>query len=281
MADNREETYERIPWETLASPKADRQPLIIGLAASIVVGALVYSYVYNRPVEGPVEPVGVQTEPAAPSTSPVPVAPAPGPSTPEVIAEADLYAVAPDRLAMSAAGFAEWFVMEYFTSANGGDASVIRTMLASDIPVPTVPDGTVIFVEMVRALTVGDLDVGRHSVEVLVRYLVSDGGGPYQRMAPEIFTMEVATAGSGFQIVGAPEIRPAVVEDAPGPILGEVPADIAASAIATRDNAGVVGGSLSPDGSWRVVMTTIGPGGMERPETVVVWPAQADPPVTP
>lgn len=282
MEDKREEIYERIPWDTIASPKADRQPLIIGVAAAIVVGALVYSYMSNRPVEAPVPVAVTETAPAAASTIPLaPMAPAPLPTAPQVIAEADLYAVAPDRLASSAASYAEWFVMEYLTSSGASESSIIRQMLAPDIPVPTLPEETVVFVEWVSALSIADLDVGRHSVDVLVRYLVSRGGGPYERVDPEIFRVEVVASGSDFQIVGAPEIVAFTVGDPSGPMLGEVPADVVAGVAAARPDASVVGGTALPDGTWRVVVMASGPGGIERPETVVVAPATTDPPVSP
>lgn len=281
MEDKREEIYERIPWERIESQKGDKQTLIIGLAAAIVVGALAYSYMSGRSVD--VAPVTSQETVAVPppQSAPAPVPAAPFPTTPQVIAEADLYAVAPDRLAWAAAGYAEWFVMEYLTAGAADEASFIRKMLSSDIPVPSFPEGSVVFVEWLGALSIEDLDVGRHSVEVLVRYLVSRDGGAYERADPEVFRVEVAAVGTGFEVIGAPEITAFTVGDPSGPTLGEVPAEVIAQVAQMRPDARIVGGTLSEEGSWRLVVVGVGPGGIQRPESFVVSPEPANPPVSP
>ncbi|HSK06208.1 MAG TPA: hypothetical protein VK990_01725, partial [Acidimicrobiia bacterium] len=64
MEPERNEVYERIPWETLEEKKSDRQWMTLAIAGAIVLGALAYSFMSNRP---PAIAVAT-TVPAAPAT---------------------------------------------------------------------------------------------------------------------------------------------------------------------------------------------------------------------
>lgn len=274
MDEKREEIYERIPWETLEKRGGDKQWLVIGVAAAVVVGALAYSFMANRTLP---PPVAVDSQAAAPM--PQPVAPVPAPvspvaTAPQVVAEADLYAVPPGRLAESAAALAEWFVIEYLT-ADGTDEgqSVLRNLLPSDVPLPVVPDGTVVFVEWVRAMSVEeDGGPGRFSVEVLARYMTADDGQAYRRVQPEIFTVTVSSDESGDHIVGPPHIGSVVVGAATPVGLMEVPAEILPFVEQLRPGSQIVGGIPYGDGTWEVAIMSPGPGAISRPEMIMVSP---------
>ena len=54
MESERNETYERIPWETLDEKKPDRQWLMMAVAGAVVLGAIAYSFMSNRPAPVPV-----------------------------------------------------------------------------------------------------------------------------------------------------------------------------------------------------------------------------------
>lgn len=286
MDEKRDEIYERIPWETLEKSGSDRQWWVIGVAVAVVAGALGYSFVSNRQIApppavatdqmaaapSPVPPAAV----AAPSAPPlVPSAPpvAPVATPPQVVAEADLYALPPDSLRNQASAHAEWFVTEYLT-ADGSDVetNTLRSLLPPDLPLPTVPDGTLTFVEWVLTLEVVEAGPGRFDVDVLARYMVASGGEPYQRLDPEIFTVTVAVDETGPRIVGAPRVRPAEVLEAIAIGLIELPPEAVSAVSQLRPDSTVLGGIANQDGSWTVTLMTIGPGGVERPESLVVVP---------
>jgi len=279
MDEKRDEIYERIPWETLEKSGNDRQWWVMGVAAAVVAGALGYSFVSNRPVAPPVAVAAVQPEatPAPVPTAPVavPAVPpaAPVATPPQAVAEADLYAVPPDTLRSQASAFAEWFVSEYLTADGSADEpNTLRTLLPADLPLPEAPDGTLTFVEWVVALEVVEAGPGQFEVDVLARYMVASGGEPYQRLEPEVFTVTVAADESGFRIVGAPRIRPAEVPAADVVGFVELPSEVLNAVTQLRPDSTVIGGISNQDGSWTVSLTTIGPGGVDRPESIVVVP---------
>lgn len=273
MEEKREEIYERIPWETLENPRNDRQTLIIGIAAAVVVGALAYSF-FSKQQAAPVvaAPVGVtapQPVPTVPAPALEPLAPPPSPA-PQNIAEADLYAVAPSALAELAAAHAEWFVLEYLTIDGSQENPTLRMLLPGDIPIPSAPEGARVFVEWVRALSTEEIEVGLYAVDVLARYMVASDGQTYERVAPEMLSVVVAVTESGAQVRGVPMVGQAVTTSNGAASLVEVPAGIADLVLGVHPDAEVIGGLHDPSGGWQVVAMVPTPGGIVRPILIEV-----------
>ncbi|TDI36307.1 MAG: hypothetical protein E2O99_03760, partial [Acidobacteria bacterium] len=112
MDEERQEVYERIPWETLEKQGGDRQWLVVAVAGAVAVGALAYSFTKSQPA-----PASVPNPVAAAVTDPpvtMAIAPVTTLQTPLVMAEADLYAIDPERIIDQAKALAEWFAVEYF-----------------------------------------------------------------------------------------------------------------------------------------------------------------------
>jgi hypothetical protein len=271
MDEQKQEVYERIPWETLEDRGKDRQWLIMGIASAVVAGSLGFSFMSNRSVPLPPEPSGVVTAEATPSTTLTPV-PQPQPA-PSIVSEADLYAVDPDRLASEAAAHARWVVREYLASAGSADQrEILRSLLPADLPLPSIPEGVLVFVEWVDSVGVEELDVGTYRVDVLARYMVSTDGSDYQRVAPEIFTVDIGVADGLPRLLSAPSVKVAEATATAGLGLGDIPETVAASAASISPGSEIVGGYVSASGTWNVVVLTVGPGGVLRPETVTISP---------
>jgi hypothetical protein len=277
MERERNEVYERIPWETLEPKGGDRQWWMFALAGAIVLGALAYSFMANRAV-----PVSTATSQAATATAPLSSAsppaalapPVPEVSTPMLVTEADLMAVAPERLIERATAHAEWFVAEY-VSVDGSEEGrrALASLMPAGIAIPEAPDGSRVFVEWVRAIAVEEIGAEEYRVEVLVRSLLADGDEPYRRQAPFTATVDIRIAESGPQVV-MPPVLSAVTNPEPMPLaLVPVPPDVEAAAIAASGASAVAGGVQTPTGEWRVVVTAPGPDGVPRPSTVLVPPS--------
>ncbi len=271
METERNEVYERIPWETLEKKSTDKQWLLMAVAGALVLGALAYSFVINRPA---------QTQPLPPTTvaqalpEPLvlsPVAAAPPPSSPVLVAEADLYAVDPERWLDRATAHAEWFVAEYFTVDGSPEtAETLRSLLPAGLPAVDPPKETSVFVEWVRTLEVEEIAPFAYRVRVLVRLLVANGDNPYVRQAPVVATVEVAVDETGPRVLMPPEVGPADVTSQETLSLTPVPPDIEAMAISTTGATEVLGGRQLDDGRWQVVVVGPGPDGVSRPMTVTV-----------
>ena len=263
METERQETYERIPWETLDRPRGDRQWLIIAISVAVAVGALAYSFMRNQPLPAPAA-VEALTTPVTPPTIP-PVSP---PSTsPLVVAEADLYAVDPERRIDQAAAHAEWLVVEYF-SADGSEesASTLRALLPGAVPLPVVPEGTQVFVDWVAAQNVTEVAPLTYRVEVVVRFMVSGSEGRFIRQPTRVATVEVVFGEDGLpRIATAPIIAFATPPEPAAMELGQVPSHIAAQVAGYGE---VVGGRSLPNGRWEVVVMVTGLDGITRPTTM-------------
>jgi hypothetical protein len=278
MERERNEVYERIPWETLESKGGDRQWWMFALAGAIVLGALAYSYMANRPV-----PASAVTSLAATANAPLPAAappatlaatPVPDMSTPMLVTEADLFAVAPERLIERAAAHAEWFVAEY-VSVDGSEEGrrALASLMPAGIVVPEATDGSRVFVEWVRAIGVEEIGPQEYRVVVLIRSLLANGEEPYRRQAPFTATVDVRITEAGPQVV-MPPVLAAVTNPEPTPLaLVPVPPEVEAAATAASGASAVAGGVQAPTGEWRVVVTAPGPDGVLRPSTVVVPPS--------
>lgn len=267
MEPERDEVYERIPWETLEKRSGDRQWLVYAIAGAVTLGALAYSFTRNQPVSEPavaVAPV-VSTFPATTIASNMDSPPSTV-ASPIVVAEADLYAVDPERLIDRAAAHAEWFAME-FTTVDGSDESrrELQGLLPGGIPLPEAPEGTQVYVDWVRATQVTQTGPTSFDVEVLVRSLSSTGEEGFSRRPTEVMWVPVsldddgaASVTSAPRMAGAPSV---ITHELP---LGDVPADVAAEV----DAGDIVGGFQGSDGGWNIVVMAEDPSGVRRPLTV-------------
>lgn len=272
MEKERNEVYERIPWEHLDKQGSDKQWLLVGLAGAVALGALAYSFMKNQPVEPAAAAPAVQQTVAATAQAGTTET---GPTTattvaiPVVISEADLYAIDPQQLADVASAHAEWFAVEYFSVDGSAESSAtLLELLPEGVPMPEAPAGTQVFVDWVgthRITQVGDLDF---AVEVLVRSLVSTPDSGFIRQPVRLVEVQVSLGVDGEpRVVSAPvllEVAPA----SPGRLeLTEIPEEVRA---AVSGSGNPVGGLLQADGSWRVLVMSTGPDGVTRPVMVDV-----------
>ena len=271
METERNEVYERIPWETLEKKSTDRQWVLMAVAGAVVLGALAYSFVSNRPTQGqPLPPTTLAQALPGPQVLP-PVAIAPPPTSPILVTEADLYAVDPERWLDRATAHAEWFVAEYFTvDGSPESAEILASLLPAGLPISTAPQNKSVFVEWVRTLNVTEIAPFRYRVEVLVRSLVSNGDNTYLRQPPIVATVEVAVDEKGPRVLMPPEVRAATVDSQEILALTPVPPEIEAMATALVGPVEILGGRLLDDGRWQVVAVGAGPDGVSRPMTVSV-----------
>lgn len=274
MEPERNEVYERIPWETLEEKKPDRQWLTFGVAGAIVLGALAYSFTSNRPAAVAPSTTVAMIEPSVTQASQVAAPPvaAPPPSTaPVVTAEADLYAVHPERIIDRVMAHAEWFVAEYLT-VDGSDQGLatLGALLPIGVPVPTAPEGTRVFVEWVRATAVEETGPLLFEVTVLARSLSATGEEAYVRQAPVEVIIPVSIAGETPQVMSAPRITPAPIGPAHDLALTAVPDDVATAVLEKSGGTEIVGGMQGADGDWDVVVLAPGADGVSRAVTVTV-----------
>jgi len=271
MEPDRNEVYERIPWETLERKGNDRQWLLYAVAGAVVLGALAYSFMRNQPVPVPPPAIAATTSVPATTTTAVPAAPQPPTvASPLVVAEADLFAVDPERLFDQAATHAEWFAVE-FVSFDGSEQSstTLSALLPADVPLPTAPDGTQVFVDWARAATVTQTGPASFDVEVLVRSLVTNGEEAFRREPTRALLVSVEMGDEeGPRIVGLPTL--AIIDPVDGPVLAltELPSDVAAAVDPALGEP--IGGVIAADGSLEIVVMAEGSDGVSRP--VVVSP---------
>ncbi len=268
METERQEVYERIPWETLERQGGDRQWLVIAISGAVAVGALAFSFMRGQPVAPALqEPAGAEVAAAVVPTS-VPPAPVTAVQGPMLVAEADLYAIDPERLIDIVAGHAEWFAVEFF-SIDGSDQSraTISGLLPQGIPAPEAPPGTQVFVDWVGVRSVAEVAPLTYEVEVLVRSLASHDDGAFERQPARSAIIEVLIGTDGVaRVTSAPTVT-ALSPPTPQPGgLAVVPAHIVAQVAGLGDP---IGGEQLADGRWKVVVMVTGPDGVRRPETFV------------
>ena len=215
MGEEREEIYERIPWDSINTPVSDRRWLVYAVSGAIALGSLTYSF-FSRPSQ----PVSVTTasevvEPLAaspPPTQPTSTAGVPDPPTsPLVMSEADLMAVEPDTLVDMASAYAEWFAYEYIAfdgSARSGE--LLRSMLPGTVPAPESPSGSQVWVDWVRAMEARQLEPALIEVDVIVRSLLASAGGEFERLPPRTVTLLIRIDGDGEPVVAS---APVVTEE--------------------------------------------------------------------
>ncbi|MGH8944772.1 MAG: hypothetical protein ACRDVL_01315 [Acidimicrobiia bacterium] len=269
MESERNEVYERIPWETLDRGGGDRQWLVIAVAGAIAVGAVAFSFMRGQPVPPPASAPIAEPAPAPAPTAPVESVPTTV-SSPLVVAEADLYAVDTDHLADLAAAHAEWFAVEYL-SVDGSDQSrqVLASLLPSGIPLPEASQGTQVFVDWAGAQAVTETAPLTYQVEVVVRSLVDRGEGGFTRQPATRMEVVVAVGEDGLPRVVRP---PRLIETPPSSpaemALTPVPEAVKSQVESTHGT--VVGGVAQPDGTWLVVALVTGADQVTRPVTVIV-----------
>lgn len=269
MEEERNEVYERIPWETLEKQGTDRQWLAYAVAGAVVVGALAYTFMQNRPLP-PLDSVPVAVvQPTAPMAA-IPIAPATTLGTPVVIAEADLYAVDPERLIDQAAAHAEWFAVEYFGVDGSTESSeTLAGLMPEGVPLPQAPEGVQVFVDWVAATSVVEVDILAFEVEVAVRSLRSGSDGVFVRQPTRIATLRVILGDDGLPRIAAPPLVANADALIPSPLeLVLVPEEIGGPLEAKYGT--VVGGQTMADGRWRVVVMSADVDGVVRPITVIV-----------
>ena len=275
MEEERHEVYERIPWETLEKNGADRQWLAYAIAGAVVVGALAYTFMQNRPLPLP-DPTEAAVEQPVASAAAVPIAPVTITSTPMVVAEADLYAEAdlfavdPERLIDQAAAHAEWFAVEYFAVDGSAESSqTLVSLMPEGIPLPEAPEGVQIFVDWVTATSVAELEPLVYEVEVAVRSLRSGSDGVFVRQPTRIAAIRVRLGDDGLPSVLSPPVVTTATAFSPSPLdLVPVPDEIRLQAEASHGP--VLGGQSTADGKWRVVVMATGVDGVARPTTVIM-----------
>jgi hypothetical protein len=239
-----------------------------------VLGALAYSFMSNRPAPIPVATTLAASVPETTRVaSPVPQATAQSVATtaPVVTAEADLYAVHPERVIDRAVAHAEWFVAEYLTMDGTEEGrAALTALLPAGVPMPAAADGTRVFVEWVRASAVEEVGQLVYRVTVLARSLAAASNEEYQRQAPLQVEVDVSVVGDIPQVVMAPRVSPAQ----PGPThqltLVTVPGEVGEAALQQSGGTEVVGGLQTPDGGWRVVVLAATPDGVSRPVSVPI-----------
>jgi len=269
MEPDRDEVYERIPWETLEARGGNRQWLVYAVAAALVVGALAYSFTRNQqapPAQQVAAPVVTSTVPATTATS----AAAPTPSTaagPVVVAEADLFAVDPERLIDVAAAHAEWFAVEY-VSYDGTPESerALEGLLPQGTPRPEAPEGTQVFVDWSRATNVVQTGPTEYDVEVTVRSLMAEDGSFFARQPPVRLVIPVELDEDGNPRIARPPFFESVDPAHPADMsLQAVPPEVAQTVEVEGE---IVGGLQGADGAWLVVVMKSGDDGVTRPVTV-------------
>jgi hypothetical protein len=267
MEQERDEVYERIPWETLEKRDGDRQWLVYAVAGAVVLGALAYSFMRNQPPSPPPEAFATTT--VAPTVTTVAPTTPSTVTSPIVVSEADLYAVDPDLLAARAASHAEWFAVE-FVAFDGSErsAETVAALLPGGLPAPTAPHGTQVFVDWAGVRSVTQTSPATFEVEVLVRSLVSNGDPGFVRQPPLVVLVEVTLGDDGEpRISGAPLVA-TVDPGSPAQLsLKPLPEPLAAQ----LDTAGgeILGGIVREDGTWEVVVVAEGPDGVRRPVTIL------------
>lgn len=267
MEQERDEVYERIPWETLEKREGDRQWVVYAVAGAVVLGALAFSFMRNQPVPPPPEALATTT-PAPTVTTIAPTTPSTV-ASPIVVSEADLYAVDPDLLAARAASHAEWFAVEYVAfDGSERSAETLAKLLPGGLPVPTAPEGTQVFVDWAGVRSVTQTNPVTFEVEVLVRSLVSNGDPGFLRQPPLLVQVEVTLGDDGEpRVSGAPLVA---AVDVGSPIqLGLSPLPEPLAAQLDTEGEEVIGGMVREDGIWEVVVVTEGSDGVRRPVTIL------------
>lgn len=266
MEPERQETYERIPWETLEKRRGDNQWVVYAIAAAVVLGALAYSFMRNQPPPAPASGTPAATPTTVPETTPASVVSTPSTvASPVVVAEADLYAVDPERLIDRVTGHAEWFAVEYM-AIDGSEQSreVLASLLPGGVPVPEAAEAVQVFVDWVGTRAVNQTGPVSFEVEVLVRSLVSTGEGGFVRQPPALLRVPVEVGEDGAPRVASVPALDVVPLGTPADLTLSQPPEEVVEGVADE----VVGGIQRSDGGWDLVVMTVGDDGVRRPVVI-------------
>lgn len=270
MEPERDEVYERIPWESLEKRGGDRQWLVYAVAAALVLGALAYSFMRNQPTAPPPTVAAATTVPAptvaatADSTVSTALSTVSTIAGPLVVAEADLYAVEPERLVDQASGHAEWFAVEYI-SRDGSRTSddLLASLLPAGLPVPEAPRGAQVFVDWARAIATTQTGPVSFEVEVLVRSLAANGDEGFVRQDPRSVLVGIEIGADGLaRVTGIPRIDEVEIGENAASHVEDLPDDVADRLGVAADD--VLGGVHTEDG-WVAVVMAEGEDGVRRP----------------
>ncbi|MGB5168360.1 MAG: hypothetical protein WBP49_08165 [Acidimicrobiia bacterium] len=257
--------YEEIPWSTLLSEHQQGRTKTLYLAAAVIV-AVVLGFVGIRWLTAPGHGDGGAVAAQADTTT-VPGAGAvesttTATSTTATLSEADLMAVEPSILELSAVARAEWFVTDYFT-VDGPLPEELISAFVNDAMLPDLPspsDADISYVEWARAFDIRPTESG-YAVSVVFRSLTEEPGGAFIRSPVRAVDVLVAVDDGETAIADLPiPILPPVFHTIDGWMETEGEAHDEAIA-ATLDYAGmfdeeavvVQSGTAGPE--WRVVFT--------------------------
>ena len=257
--------YEEIPWSTLLSEHQQGRTKTLYLAAAVIV-AVVLGFVGIRWLTAPGHGDGGDVAAQADTTT-VPGAGAvesttTATSTTAILSEADLMAVEPSILELSAVARAEWFVTDYFT-VDGPLPEELISAFVNDAMLPDLPspsDADISYVEWARAFDIRPTESG-YAVSVVFRSLTEEPGGAFIRSPVRAVDVLVAVDDGETAIADLPiPILPPVFHTIDGWMETEGEAHDEAIA-ATLDYAGmfdeeavvVQSGTAGPE--WRVVFT--------------------------
>ncbi len=199
------EIMERIPWETLETPKRDRTWLIYAVSGAIVLAAVAYSFVSSRPIAAPVIATTQSTLPAVISAPPASLAPPTTVMSPVVVTEADLFAVDAEALELSVLAHAQWTAVEWVTRESSQET--LRALLPAEVPLPEVEDGVQVYVDFAAPTRLTRTGPANFEVAVLVRSLVANGDEKFVRQDPQIVTVAIELGSDGSpMVIRAPEV---------------------------------------------------------------------------
>lgn len=257
--------YEEIPWSTLLTEHQGGRSKTLYLAAALIV-AVAVGFVGIRwltsPGHGDGAAVATPTETTTSTAVETVASTATSAATTEVHSEADLMAVQPSIVELSAIARAEWFVTDYFT-VDGPIPEELISAFVNDASLPDLPDpaeADISYVEWARAFDIRPTERG-YAVSVVFRALTEEPEGAFVRSPVRAVDVLVAVHDGETAIADLPiPILPPVYHTIDGWMQTEGDAHEEAI-VATLDYAGmfdedavvVQSGAAGPD--WRVVFT--------------------------
>jgi hypothetical protein len=289
-----DEVVEHIPWDriTVQDP-VGRSPLRYAAVVGFVVLAAYAIWQFQGPdsgtsaitlAPGPTRTVDLDSQPSA-IEQPVAAEQGGAPSVPlstgvapsaQLTSEADLMAFVPIDGADAARVRAEWFVLDYFSTADGDRSEKVSAVVPEWADVPVDLEAAA-YVDWVHAYDVEPQAEGRFDVRVAYRSLVTADDGPYVTGRVRAVMIPVDVRGDGASAVSGlptPISAPATLDAAEGAwIERTAPEDVVAAAL--DGAAGVVDRptvvrAVTDGATWRVVLEAGDDVGLRWPFEVLV-----------